>query len=259
MDGYCLQTLRLLVLLGVAAAASNAHSQELLGFDDDLPRVALDAPATVVARDVSPPELAESWPDYRLVEFELPVSVRVVSGDSARVSEVVIEVTGPDRSMIHDFAPATTLDSGGAEPVAVTQTTERSRAVDATLGGQLPIPGLDAVARVTPSVSTGKTSRDVRTETTTRLPVQQPVIVSGTQHGGRGVFYQLRPSPQATIEGQHDLRIQLLVPNCAESVTADVALAANGSRRVLWIDQPQVWGAQQATVGIRIVERVAGN
>jgi hypothetical protein len=224
-----------------------------LGLEDNLPRVAFDVPQTVVAHDVSPERLADVWPHYRLVEIVVPISVRVTSGQVARVREVAIEITGPEGSVVHDFAPRTTLDNQGATPIAVTQTTERGRKVDATLGGQLPIPGIDAVAKVTPSISSGRTSRDVVTETTTRLPTQQPIIVSGTQQGGRGLFFQLRPSPQSTLEGQHELVVQLLLPECDEQADLTVQLAARGSRKVLWIDQPQVWGSQTATVAARLV------
>lgn len=253
MDGYQNRMSALALSLLVVTQSCSANGQELLGLEDNLPQVSFDVPALVVAHDISPDELSSIWPNHRLIEIVLPVSARVLRGDVHRVREMAFEVSGPDETLVNDFAPRTLLDTRGKEPVAVTHTTERTGSFDATLGGQLPIPGIDSVARVTPSVSAGRAKRDVKTQSTTLLPAQRPVIVSGTTLGGRGVFYQLRPSPQATLEGQHELRIQMLVPDCETSLDLDVTLSALGSRRVLWVDQPQVWGQKKTEVEVRCV------
>lgn len=247
------QSIALAILWQLVLFTPTAEAQELLGLEEGLPCVEFDVPRAVVAHDISPRGLADIWPDHRLVEVVIPISVRVTVGNVSRVREVAIDVTGPAETQVHDFAPRTTLDTRGLAPVAVTTTNERGRSVDATLGGQLPIPGLEAAAKVTPSISANRTSRGVTTETTTRLPAQQPVIVSGTRESGRGVFFQMRPSPQATLEGQHELRLQLLVRECDESAEFTVDLAAKGHRKVLWIDQPQTWGSQHATIAVRYV------
>ncbi len=214
------------------------------------PVVLFDVPKRLVAREVIEPAVANP---YRLVEVTVPVSTRVAKGDVGKVQEVTIEIDGGCAALVvHDFAPQTTLGSDLADDIKVTTTTEKSMSLDATLGGQSPIPIGDVVAHVTPSISAGNRNRTAETKTTSRLAPRRPTVVSGTISEGRGVFFQLRPSTQTTLEGQQQLSVVFRVPDDWTIGHLDIRCWARGQRQILWFDQPQTWGSIRRQVAVTI-------
>lgn len=214
------------------------------------PVVYFDLPARLVAHEVVD---ASKPSTVRLVEISVPVSARVVKGDVAGVEEISIEIdTGRGRLLVHDFAPQTTLGSELAGDIQVTTTTEKAQTIEASLGGQSPVPIGDVIAQVTPSISGGKKDRKAETQTTSRLSPKTPLVVSGTINEWHGVFFQLRPSSQTTLEGQHSLSLVLRVPDDWVLGELEVRCCARGERQFLWFDQPQVWGSMQRKVKVSL-------
>lgn len=234
-------------------ASSSAHAGEL-------PEVHFDLPSQILAREVLPHEVQSPG---RLVEIVTPVSVRVLRGGVHKVQEVTIEIdTGCGTSsmaplVVADFAPQTTLASDVADPIQVTTTNESSTFFDASLGGQSPLPLGDVIAQVTPSVSAGKKGRTAETITKAKLAPKRPLVVSGTLNEGRGAFFQLRPSSQTTLEGQHQLSVILRVPDDWQQGELQVRCWARGERQILWFDQPQTWGRAVRTVQVTAAQRQA--
>jgi hypothetical protein len=212
------------------------------------PVVQFDLPKRLIAHNVVE---ATTPRVFRLVEVTVPVSARVVVGDVGKVKEITIEIDGGSSGLVvHDFAPQTTLGSDLASDIQVTTTTEQARTFDASLGGQSPLPLGDVVAQVAPSISAGNKNRTAETKTTSRLAPKRPIVVSGTLNEGRGAFFQLRPSSQTTLEGQHTLSVVFRVPNDWTLSHLDVRCWARGDRQILWFDQTQVWGSTRRTVAM---------
>lgn len=215
----------------------------------DTPHVRFDVPHRITALEVD----ADGPYLGRLVEVTVPVSVRVVKGSIGRVEEVAIEIDASTAGLaVHDFAPRTTLGSDVADPIQVTTTKEAARAVDASLGGQSPIPIGDVVAQIAPSISAGKKDREVETKTLARLAPKRPIAVSGTIAGGQGAFFQFRPSSQTTLEGQQALSIVFQVPDDWQASELEVRCIARGQRRILWFEQRETWGSCQAKVEVAL-------
>src|SRR5690606_22574762 len=150
----------------------------------------------------------------KLVCVTVPVSLRLVEGNINRVLEVAIEIeSNGGGAVVVDFAPRTTLASEQVDKIEVTRTEEKSRSLDASLGGQLPLAAGAGTAQVSPSVSAGDRRKEVETVTSRRLPPLKPLFVSGTLNEGRGAFFQLRPSSQVTLEGQHLVSATFRVPD----------------------------------------------
>lgn len=212
------------------------------------PEVQFDLPKQVIAYDVLD---ASGTTAHRLVEVTVPVSARVTRGDVRDVEEISIEIDGGCEALVvHDFAPGTTLGSEHAGDIQVTTTTEKALTFDASLGGQSPIPIGDVVAQVTPSLSAGAKNRTAETKSTARLAPKRPTVVSGTINEGQGVFFQLRPSSQTTLEGQHQLSVVFRAPADWSAGQLQVRCWARGARQILWFDQPQVWGSTRRIVDI---------
>lgn len=214
------------------------------------PVVQFDLPQQLVAHEVVEPDAPCL---FRLIEITVPVSTRVATGDVGKVREITVEIDGSCAGLrVHDFAPQTTLGSELAGDIQVTTTTEKAMSFDASLGGQSPIPVGDVVAHVTPSISAGNKNRTAETKTSSRLAPKRPIVVSGTLNESRGVFFQLRPSSQTTLEGQQQLSVVFRVPDDWSAGHLDVRCWARGERQILWFDQPQTWGSTRRQVAIAL-------
>ncbi|MEN1681712.1 MAG: hypothetical protein AAGJ46_19185 [Planctomycetota bacterium] len=245
----------LVALAAGALLAPAAAGGELAPFASDAPRVRFDVPRHVSAVLVEGPEDAALRPGERLFRVELPVSVVVQRGDADRVEQVSIEVNGAAAGLtVFDYAPRTTLQSEYAGTIEVESTGEKGRHLDASLGGVLPNPS-GGVAQLAPSISGGKTEHDSRREKATKLAPLEPVVVAGAVQRRRGVLFQFRPSSQTTLEGERLLEITFVAPADGSPASAprlNVACAAVGEGRVLLVKQRRTWGAQSASVALRL-------
>jgi hypothetical protein len=228
------------------AAASGGLGQTLAGE----PALDFDFSRTVACRDVTPPELAEMYPDERIVECTLRLSVQLISGAMSDVTEIRVELADCDgRLRVHDFAPRTRLESEFAEAIETTKTVESNHSFSASLGGELPCIG-GTVANLTPSVGGGLGGKEVVTEKAKRVAPMQAVVASGTMNEEHGVFFILRSSPTGTLEGVHELSVQFVVPSTWRGDAVRVTCQAAGVQKVLWMKQQAVWGHKSTPVAL---------
>jgi hypothetical protein len=212
------------------------------------PTVVFDFPRTVACREVTPPDFGDIAPGEMVIEAVLPVSVIVYRGDVHRIDELVVEIDGATYAMrVHGYAPMTRLDSD-MKDMELKTTSESGTTLEATLGGKLPIPGAEVAACLTPSITAGKTDRDISTETINRLPPKEAVVVSGTTSKAQAVFFKFRKSTQTTLEGQHAISVQFIVPREWTVSELQVTAIARGQKKWLWYDQPHTWGSLISTV-----------
>lgn len=208
-------------------------------------------------RDVTPQERLETYPDERLLEVRLPISVRFHGMPAGDVEKIDVDVDGsPAGLRVYDFAPTTELASDVKE-IETTTTTKRARSLDASLGGILPVGGAELVAHVAPSISAGAARSETATEKTRRLPPKHAVVVSGTAHQGQGVFYTFKPWSQTSLEGVHELRVVFIVPARWAGGSMQVSCGARGVRQVLWLEQPKSLGGVAARVELYLEGDVA--
>jgi len=217
------------------------------------PFVEFDLAPVAECRDVTPPQRIAQYPTQRLVEVMLPVSVRYRGFDTSDVDELHVEVSGAWGMRVHDFSPKTELASDITHEIETTTTTKKSRSLDGTLGGTLPIPGAEAAAHLTPSITAGLSNCNTATEKVNRLPPKHAVVVSGTSSSGRGVFFKLKRSSQTSLEGVHELSVTFIAPRIWQRSEIMVACAAHGERKtMLWMKEEGTIG--QATRTVQLVE-----
>jgi hypothetical protein len=210
--------------------------------------VEFDVARAVECRDVTPRERILQYPTQRLVEVELPVSVRFNEVARGDVDEIDIEVSGATAGLrVQDFAPATQLASEITREIETTLTTKKARSLEGTLGGSLPIPGAEA-ARVTPSITGGLSGCETATEKINRLPPKDVVVVSGTYSEGRGVFFKLKRTSQTSLEGVHELAVTFVAPRNWTGAPLQVKCAALGQRKLLWMKQDATLGEAERYV-----------
>jgi hypothetical protein len=237
---------RLFSLVLLVAATTGGWSQTLAAE----PVLAFDYSRTLPCRDVTPPELTAMYPDERIVECTLRLSVQLVSGSIGDVSEIRVELVDADsRLRVHDFSPRTRLESEYAEAIETTKTVESNHSLSASLGGELPCLG-GTVANLTPSIGGGTGGKEIVTEKAKRVAPMQAVVASGTMNEEHGVFFILRPSPTGTLEGVHELTLQFAVPVIWRGDAMRVTCQATGVQKVLWMKQQAVWGQKSTPVAL---------
>jgi len=213
------------------------------------PAVEFDFARTVECRDITPRERLAQYPSQRLIEVELPISVRFNDITLEDVDEIAIEVSGAAAGLrVLEFAPTTQLASEFTHDIETTTTTKKARSLDATLGGSIPIPGAEPAAKLTPSISGDMASCNTAVEKINRLPPKHVVVVSGTYAEGRGVFFKLKRTSQTSLEGVHELAVTFIAPRMWPAVTLQVDCEAVGQRKMLWVKQSATLGHVQRNV-----------
>jgi len=223
----------LAILLCLASGSGTAWAEN--------PSVAFDFARMIECPQVDSDEMSEVS-GMKLVELKLRLSVRLLSGKIGDVEEIRVEISDCDEQIhVHDFAPATRLESQLSGDIAWTKTTETGKRWGASLGGEAPIVFSDVVAHVTPTINGSVSRREVVSETQQRLPPKQVVVVSGTIHQTHGVFFKLRPSGHSSLEGVHDLVVRFIVPKAWRGDSVKVCCSATGTQKILWLEQPSTW------------------
>ena len=213
------------------------------------PAITFDFARLAACHESSSGDGSDIYPDEKLVELKLRVSVHLLAGNIGDVEEVRIEVKDCDNEMrVHSFAPGTRLQSEYSKDIKVTKSTESGKTLGASLGGALPVPAGEFVAQVSPTLSGGISEREVVTEVQQRVAPQQAVVASGTIHQEHGVFFKLRSSPQTSLEGVHELTLRLLVPQNWRGDSVHVCCYATGHEKMLWMKQETTWAQACAPV-----------
>jgi hypothetical protein len=213
------------------------------------PYVEFDFARAAECRDVTPIHPSGQQANGRHIEFVLPMSVRFHGLTADDVDELDIEINAAAAGLrVVDFSPTTQLSSDVAKPIETTTTTTRARSLDATLGGELPLPYAEVVAHLAPSINAGISGSETEVEKMKRLPPKHAIVVSGTSSEGRGVFYKLKRSSQTSLEGVHELSVKFVVPAGWRGGDVRVGCSARGRRKVLWLKQTATVGRAAGTV-----------
>lgn len=215
------------------------------------PRLEFDFGRAVACQVVPTEPGLEEFGEEKLIQFTLPISVQLLSGDITQASTVRIELVDRDERMfVHDFQPQTRLESQHTEAIERTHSTEEHHSLSATLGGEAPVPLGDLVAHVTPSASGAMGKREAVTQTERLLPPKQVVVASGTKHNRHGVFFQLRPTPQTTLEGVHEIALTLRVPKRWRGDTLRVEVTAQGVEKFLWMNREATFSQESGHIAL---------
>jgi hypothetical protein len=191
-------------LLSVLAAA--AASIAAVPSSAAPPQVTYDVAPAVACRDVTTDDFAAANPDERLIEAAIQVSSLIRSGSEGDLLEYFYRFDSSRPSIrIVDYSPQTTLASDVAGNVSIEQKEEQTKGIGVTLAGPRDLP-----VNVAGSGDLGAKSTDaVRYELVAPMTA---VAASGTLDRGRGVYFKLRPSRSASLEGAKEFVVVLRVP-----------------------------------------------
>jgi hypothetical protein len=207
-------------------------------------RVAFDIPDKIECHDVTPEKCAAAHPNLKVIEAKFRISASFIQGTESSVVDFAYLITSPGMRMkIQDFLPNTTLESTLADDkIEVADTSETA---DSTNG--------DAqVAYTILKFGVGKTQSNKKSESDhyKRIVPKALVLASGTTNRGHGVFYKLRPSVGASLEGAKEFTYLAIVPKGWRGDWCTFICAARANKKNLTGTSVSLAGIEQAHVGL---------
>lgn len=248
-----------LLPIGIVPSLSKAGElnefRELIDLSVNTPEVSFDVPESLVVADVTTNEFLRDHPEQRLFEVKVPVSLLLYQGEADRIRDVVIEIDGAaDNLRVHDYTPRTHLQSEFTEPIEQKRSIGTDRSMAASLGGTL---GADIT--IIPTMNAGKSESNTIVETTSKAPPKKAVIVSGTTQSHQAVFFKLRQSSQATLEGEQTFCVTFAAPEDWPGGTIEVRCVARGQQKWLLVERRKVWNETARPVKLRLVSHSIDN
>jgi hypothetical protein len=215
------------------------------------PRVDFDTSYTAECRDVTPCAFAAAHPDLMVVETTFRISTRLLSGREADLEELLIEITSPDQRLsVVDFVPRTELDTDIAGEIEVVETNDHTKSTNTGLGGTVGIEYGLVKAQATPSAGGGKTDHAGTKKSYKQIPPKQLLLASGTIDRGQGVFFKLKPSTNASLEGMREFACLFLVPRDLTGQWVQIACQARASKKSYFSIKPPHCGEGLFHVGL---------
>lgn len=232
----CGMRLNPLVLLLVAASCGSASAADT--------QVAFDIPDTIECRDVTPANCAAAHPHLKVIEGKFRLSARITKGAEADLQDFLYMLVNPGlRLKIHDYLPNTTLESSLADDhIEVAENTENSKSAteDAHVGYKI----------LSLGASLNQTNKKTESNHYKQIVPKSLVLASGTTNREHGVFFKLRPSNGASLEGAKEFTFLAIVPRDWRGDWCTVACSARTKKKSFLTSNPALAGIEQAHVGL---------
>ena len=211
------------------------------------PRIGFDVSYSVECRDVTPIEFAEANPESKIIEARFGVSALLRRGEEKEIKELMYRIWSPEKRLrVVDFEPKTRVGSEVTDSIAVVETEEGASSLDGSVSVQFsPLAGV----HVAPSAGGSKMKKQILQQTYSRLPPKQLLVASGTTNREHGVFFKLKPSSQASLEGQREFVCLFVVPGSWRGDYAYVDCRARSRSRPPWTPGEEC-GSRRVLVGL---------
>ncbi|HTU24030.1 MAG TPA: hypothetical protein VMF30_01455 [Pirellulales bacterium] len=207
-------------------------------------RVVFDIPDKLECRDVTPDTCAKAHPQLKVVEAKFRISASFVEGTEESIVDFVYMITSPEMRMkILDYLPNTTLESTLAEDtIEVADTTEDAAAhtEDAKVAYRV----------LTLGASHTQSSKKTQSDKYKQIVSKALVLAAGTTHREHGVFFKLRPSKGASLEGGKEFTFLAVVPKAWRGDWCTVVCAARANKKSAFGGSVALAGVEQAHVGM---------
>jgi hypothetical protein len=189
----------------------------------------------------------------KIIVAPFRVSVLLREGDEADIEQMMITLVSPARRLrVVDFAPRTELATDVVGNVETVHSRENEQSLSASIGGAISGAYGPVHVQASPSAGTGSIERELSKETFHRLPEKKAFIVSGTTNYEHGVFFKLKPSPQASLEGTKDFMCQFVVPATWRGDWAVLTCQATTRPKSWFAEKPVVCGEKKIFVGLHL-------
>ncbi len=209
--------------------------------------VTFDLPESIECRDVTPPEFAAGHPTMKVIEAKLRISARIVQGSEAEIVDFLYIITSPDRRMrIQDYLPNTMLESEFVgDQIEVTEASEDAKAASAEAHVAYQVFGLSGNAT--------KGTKKSESNRYKQIAPKALVLASGTTDRGHGVFFKLRPSRAASLEGAKEFMMLATVPKSWRGDWCTVSCAARANKKSFFTTSIVPAGVEQVQIGLHLL------
>lgn len=222
----------LLTVIGFAASAAAET------------RVQFDIPDAIECRDVTPEKCKAEHPQLKAIEGKFRLSARIAKGQESDVVDFLYMLVSSGRRLkIHDYLPNTTLESALADDhieVAESIESDTSATEDAHVGYKIFNLG----------ATLSQTSKKTEANHYKQIVPKALVLASGTTNREHGVFFKLRPSHEASLEGAKEFTFLAIVPKDWRGDWCTVACAARAKSKSLLPTGPTLAGIAEAHIGL---------
>jgi hypothetical protein len=194
---------RFVASLGVGLSAVTLASGIALAGSSD---VRFDTMYLVSCRDITAGAAGMSDPQQRLVEARFQVTALPAEGEPAADMQYVYQFLSPTGNLqIVDFQPRTTQTTAIAGTVAIEQSKEGNKSLDASVSG-----GFHPFVQGTAGADLAeKTLSHIRYEL---KPPMEVTLVAGTVQRGTGVYFRLLRAADVSWEGSREFIVVMRVP-----------------------------------------------
>jgi hypothetical protein len=184
-----------LSVLGLIAATTVFSTSTLSTSTASAAQIEFDLPPAIECRDVTPPDFQAAHPDLKVVEGKLRISARVISGAENEIVDFLYTIASPEHTMrFQDYLPNTMLESAVAEDqIEITDASEKTSATGADVHVVYKLFSIGANHAQGSKKSEGSRYKQIASK--------ELVLASGTTDREHGVFFRLRPSRSASLEG----------------------------------------------------------
>ena len=228
------------VLVGALGSAFQADA-------DDTTRIKFDIPEKIECRDVTPEKYAAAHPTLKVIEAKFRISAKFIEGDESNVVDFDYMISSPEMRLdILDFLPNTTLESTYADDrIEVSDVTQTSEANSEEARVGYSIFSLNAVRN--------QSAKRLEQNLYQRVAPKSLVLASGTINRGHGVFYKLRPSKGATLEGAKDFTFLATVPKTWRGDWCTFLCLARYNKKSLVASSVVLAGTDNTHVGLYMI------
>jgi hypothetical protein len=205
--------------------------------------VSFDLPESIECRDVTPPGFAAA--DYlKVIEGKLRISARVTSGTEAEIVDFEYVIHSPDKRIrFQDYLPNTTLESAVADDqIEIKDATEKASTASADVHVVYKILSLGGTLSQSTKNSEANCYR--------QIAPKELVVASGTTDREHGVFFRLRPSRAASLEGAKEFSFLATVPKDWRGDLCSISCSARVKKDGFWSETIAPSGDREVEVGL---------
>jgi hypothetical protein len=215
------------------------------------PAVRFSTSHAVACRDVTPPEFAALYPNEKLIEAQFRVSVLLWQGSEQQIDELLVIFSSPQRRLrVVDFWPKTESVTDITGPIERSETNDSNRSIETGLKGSLSGGQAGLAGQLTPSVSAATNKHTTVKEMYRKLPPKQLLLASGPLDGDSSVFFKLKPSTQASLEGARLFSCVFAVPADWRGDWATLTCLAKGQNTRQLVGRTEECGRASFHVGL---------
>jgi hypothetical protein len=205
--------------------------------------IAFDLPESIECRDVTPADFA-ARAYLKVIEGRMRISARVTQGSESEIVDFQYHIASPDKRVrFQDYLPNTTLESAVADDrIEIKDATEKATTAGADVHVVYKLLSLGG--------SLAQTSKNSESSHYREIAPKELVVASGTTDREHGVFYRLRPSRAASLEGAKEFTFLATVPRTWRGDVCTISCAARARKESLFASAVVPAGGREAEVGM---------